>query len=119
MTNPVTNAAPNNAPNVDMDLTSSPAPKGRRSTPSTGLRSGALLVGIVLAALAIMATALDAVRSGVLQLGQSTVSDAIPASFYGPAILPELLVQNVGVVIAVGVLTIIGAGWALARSDRS
>lgn len=89
------------------------------TTTSTSLRAAGLLTAIVLAAIAMAASAVDAVRSGALVMGEGGVAEAIPASFYGPAVLPDLIVQNVGWVAVLGVLTIVAAGIALARSARS
>lgn len=99
--------------------TTKTAPCARPAPAFDGLRTAGLLTTIVLAALIMAATAVDAVRSGMLQLGEGPVTDAIPASFYGAAVLPDLLVHNVGWVIALGVLMILGAGAALTRSIRS
>lgn len=94
-------------------------PTTRPTATSTSLRAAGLLAAILVAAISVASSAVDAVRSGVLALGEGGVAEAIPASFYGPAFLPELIVQNVGWVAVVGVLAIAIAGIALARSARS
>lgn len=98
--------------------TATTTPAARQESPSTGGLTALLTAVVVLIPLAMAAPVIDALRSGVLALGDGPVAEAIPASFYGSAVLPEMLVHNTGWVIVLGTVLMIGAAYLLHRIEK-
>lgn len=101
--------------------TSSITAPNESAVPSASGRavSRGLMAVIVVAALGILATTVDGLRSGVLTLGQGPVADALPASFFGPAVLPDALVSNPGAVAVLGILVIVLCAAGIAVLHRA
>lgn len=98
--------------------TATTTPTARPESPSAGGLTSLLTAVVVLIPLAMAAPVIDALRSGVLVLGDGPVADAIPAAFYGSAVLPEVLVHNTGWIVALGTVLMFGATYLLHRIEK-
>lgn len=98
--------------------TATTTPSARRHSDATGGLAALLTAAAILIPPAMAAPVIDALRAGVLTLGDGPVARAIPESFYGPAVLPELLVHNTGWVVALGTAAMVAVIVLLHRTQR-
>jgi len=78
-------------------------------------RTTALVITMFIAAVVVVAVTVEAVRTDRLQLNSGGIADGIPDSFYGSSFLPEAILDNVGWVIAAGVVWIVVAALLAGR----
>lgn len=79
-------------------------------------RTTTLLITMLIAAFAMVTVTVEAVRTGRLELDSGGVADDIPEEFYGSSFLPDVLLDNVGWIIAAGVVWIVAAALLVGRS---
>lgn len=79
-------------------------------------RTTTLLITMLIAAFAMVTATVEAVRTGRLELDSGGVADDIPEGFYGSSSLPDAVLDNVGWIIAAGVVWIVAAALLVGRS---
>ncbi|WP_193105168.1 hypothetical protein [Brachybacterium sp. FME24] len=75
-----------------------------------------MLITMLVAPLVVVTVTVEAVRTRRLELDGGGVADDIPEHFYGSSFLPAAVLDNVGWVIAAGVLWIVAAALLMGRS---